>query len=1380
MPNIFEDDTDTNNNEVDIYSLLEEEEDDTPTQEIVEDTNNNEVDVFSLMEEAPVQEEAPIPSLEELNQLPSSGYAERLEDGGVVITTEEGEEFIPAGTLTPEDEERISKIESEQREFFVPKEEEVDEFVDINSLLEPEEQVSPEALGLDIVKPSIATQAEIDVGEREVLEEVFTQQLQEQGLEEESEEGIALRKELFPAEFDPTIEKIRRVGQEAGLNIGTSFATLPTDIAALGERGIAEVVGFFGADTAAENLRESADVLDRVSIDIENSIVGTIDPTNRLGARTSGEKNAADFLTLAGGLVTGGVAARKIIATEAPKLLKYSTSVLGMGVGETAVSGGSTQNVPIFTGKDATFKLIAPDVQFSRTVNKRLVPMFEGMGLGGMLDATFQIGKMGFKAFRAKYGSEVTQEVTERVYKDEALSQGATEAQADQIGKQKSQQIENAATKGEDINPTLGRLGKAHNAVFDRLTVFRNIERQKKGVKGNEDALFDLTPDTNGIMHEIQRSQKMAEVILTQGMPIPTTTGGWALKANRKGAVQVVEAIKEAGGNFEDAAKYMQAKRFKSDYINKANAEKELKTIDARIKEATGEVKAALQAEKVSLKAKVIELPIDEKQADAIINEFKDENWVKIAEKEFNSFFAGLREVLQANGNLSKEEVQRLGAAREFYFPAYRDADSPITKVDIHRRGAAAKGVGRVKGGREIPLLPAHESFIIHTQRVANAASKNSVTGRMMKVMNSLNDAEWNKMFDTTKEEFKLQQTGILSDKAKTIVKARNIELENKLGADVLIDGTNVEYVPSSRLLTGLIKGKRFALRVKDESLDQTLKSFEFTEDGAIAKFLTTVKNVQRGAITLSPNFVMRNAIFDSMMTPFTSRTGLLPIIGSAQGGLRIRRNPKLWATYLRESGGGVSIANFGSASSDRAIQAIGRAIKGETDTLSTDMISNMKLGMKQLEKVANTAENLGRFEEYARSIEKGVSQEQAVSRAGELTINFYRRGAATYVNNANKMIPFFNAMLQVAEKTGRIVYKDPKKTFATATGLITIPSLVAYSMNVNHPEYFNIPEHVRRSSMVMFYGAGAEDYVKLPVERTLGSLFHGAVTAGLDDIYQKTGNAQLAQQTAAGLAQILARPQFLPPIAMTAVNVISNEDYRGINIVPRHLQDDAPEEQYNAYTRPTYRLLGNMTGYSPIKMDYVASQFGQDFEDAMMSVLDIASRKALGLSEPIAKDISKAPLIGQFHGKEASFESTNAVYGMARNLEETDIFMNYKNFEDNLESPDPFRRDRALAFKKDNPDLFEFLPQLESALGNMGSFSAEVRRIAVDRKLDSEEKRELIVEAKAKRDKVAQEFIDRILKKDNFRPFYSFKKDGFGRTLGELLLGEPPTDEEK
>nr|DAI17913.1 MAG TPA: Large polyvalent protein associated domain 38 [Caudoviricetes sp.] len=426
--------------------------------------------------------------------------------------------------------------------------------------------------------------------------------------------------------------------------------------------------------------------------------------------------------------------------------------------------------------------------------------------------------------------------------------------------------------------------------------------------------------------------------------------------------------------------------------------------------------------------------------------------------------------------------------------------------------------------------------------------------------------------------------------------------------------------------------GKEVSYHVHDKTLFAALEAMKPETIGPVARFIAKMNRKFTSFVTtLNPAFNIASNPARDFQTAMMTQDSM-----SEFGGLlaEVARNTK---PFLQEM--------FTGSGSDQtmreyfALGGWGEGVSGNTNAVfdsSKDSQTVQKL--KQAKRTAGEAwegfsggiEQYLRANEYVLSRKAGMSAEEALFRAANITTDFSRGGV--WSKKINRVVPFFNAGLQgltkeyryltgLDRKAGQSRVKTASKRLThfalTSIVLGSLEALAGTGFDPGDKEaeeaYSRLSTYQKNNSYCIYIGNGKFFTVRKP--RELGILT--SLTARL--VEEELYNNENALYDFGGYSMDQLLPKivdslYLVPGGMgstdggsqffgTAVNslgwigsplgAILNIDYRGNPIVPANLEGVEAWQQYNDKTSKLAKAAGKALGWSPMKIDYALKSLG-------------------------------------------------------------------------------------------------------------------------------------------------------------------------------------------
>lgn len=271
------------------------------------------------------------------------------------------------------------------------------------------------------------------------------------------------------------------------------------------------------------------------------------------------------------------------------------------------------------------------------------------------------------------------------------------------------------------------------------------------------------------------------------------------------------------------------------------------------------------------------------------------------------------------------------------------------------------------------------------------------------------------------------------------------------------------------------------------------------------------------------------------------------------------------------------------------------------------------------IERANESIEQVPRMMAFKYALKQGLTEEQALYDAANITVNFgqhgSRKGAITTLGG---IFPFFNAGLQGRYRMYQALKTDPATFLAkkTLTAIARVGILTALVKAFGaEDEYKKLSNYIKNNYYVI--PIGGSSFIRLPKDREggiLDSLMENAVSSlmyGTDGeqwydyatylIEQIGGPFTLesfigysleAVHDEGTLGDVLAgvgSDTVLSPI----FDIIRNEDYRGVKIETSSDKKKVKSERYDENTSAIGKLLGKTGLFSPKQWDHFFTSLG-------------------------------------------------------------------------------------------------------------------------------------------------------------------------------------------
>jgi hypothetical protein len=661
--------------------------------------------------------------------------------------------------------------------------------------------------------------------------------------------------------------------------------------------------------------------------------------------------------------------------------------------------------------------------------------------------------------------------------------------------------------------------------------------------------------------------------------------------------------------------------------------------------------------------------------------------------------------ILQQQGLISKNLAGKLRKYK-YYCPMYRDMSDGIMDMDemIGTIGAFNKGGGyanvsngikRIEGGGKRPIL-------------------DPITSLSQMAVSMISKCERN-------------------DVAKTFVKLG--QDFSGLGDIVVRDPTLKHADPTAFAFTVWQNGEQVVYRTTPEIYD-ALTNNDAQANRFTIKIASGIAQTLRTGATISPSFIVRNLLRDTMSATVNSKTGFyLPFVDNVRGAWKLHFDKEFSAEYHAS---GASMSTYLRADADSSRDLTKELLGHKYDSYPVVVKQVRQLisyAWHKYEKFGNLVEDSTRAGEFRRARNQGLSIDQAGQLAREITLDFSRHGKKGQI--ANKYIPFFNATIQGTDKFIRTFKDNPMRAILNAVIWIILPSLGLWAINHDDDWYKELDENTKYTNWAIPLPGGT--HLLIPKPQEVGILFGSGIEAVLN---QMTGTDPHGMKEWARQYFDAMTPGVFPAIVRPLIEWLTDYSlWSGRHLIPAGLKKAPSEMQFTSYTSELAKALGDTWiaknisigerhGISPAAIDnWISGWFGSAGRFVANMLNDPISyvRGNSRPSEP-AKYWYEMPVIGSFIRQNGqNSEYINRMYEIQ------------KDMNDDYERSDAGKQRKG---KKSSSNKPKELKQVDTAVSSVSKLNKEIKAIRNDPKKDPDQKRREIDQRRTKINDLAKKVV--------------------------------------
>lgn len=438
------------------------------------------------------------------------------------------------------------------------------------------------------------------------------------------------------------------------------------------------------------------------------------------------------------------------------------------------------------------------------------------------------------------------------------------------------------------------------------------------------------------------------------------------------------------------------------------------------------------------------------------------------------------------------------------------------------------------------------------------------------------------------------------------------------------VPGTTAD--PKNCVFTVLINGKKKAYKTTQD-LYGPIVGYNLPAANLAFGVARTAARMLRTGATMSPSFILRNVLRDTVFAGIASKNGFIPVVDTIRGAIALAKDPAMRAEF---EAAGVTEYNFYSSQKSR-IKSLD-AMAGETPASAWEI---MKAVFSRLEATSDFFESSTRMGEYMKARQKGLSMEEAARAAREVTLDFSRSGRIG--EQVNQVVPFFNACLQGGDKMVRLFREDFVGTSLKVLKYIVLPSLLIMAMNWDEDWYKDLDPDIKNN----YWCLGRN--IRIPKPQEAGVLFGSGIEALFQQAADKDKDA-VSNFLKAFSSNMM--PSVLPTLILPLIEWSANYSFfKGRPLVGNKYSRLPDELQYNDYTSELSKGIGSALKVSPMKIDNLVRGYTGTMGALLWSMAGEPFAKANNLP---AKHFSELPFVRDFNVTDANLSRPmNEFYGI-------------------------------------------------------------------------------------------------------------------------------------
>lgn len=553
------------------------------------------------------------------------------------------------------------------------------------------------------------------------------------------------------------------------------------------------------------------------------------------------------------------------------------------------------------------------------------------------------------------------------------------------------------------------------------------------------------------------------------------------------------------------------------------------------------------------------------------------------------------------SGLMTKEQYQLLVEKYPCYVPFMRNVES--------KRGFSKSGLGnqnapikRAKGSG-LEILSPIESIVIKIEQFMKAADRNAVMKEITETADEEGGFGW--LLEEVPPDMipKTLSSDVIKTKAKkTLIDSGFDEsaaddfshlIDTLIGESITdfqigtIQGENVVAVRKD--------GKRKLYQIHDKNLLAALVGLQPNQFDVITKAvgkitkvfkaLTTGSNAVWSLVSNMPRDFDSAYKYGSENNPIKYTVDYIKAVASQISG----KESEAFKLY-RTMGGGYN-NSFANA---KELQITTKELFKQNENLA-DKIKSLFNIVENVTKLADFVETAPRLAEFKRVYERTGDAKKAMLAAEEVTVNFNRSGKLSKA--LDQYLPYFNASLQANAKYAKTIAsafsKDGDRNFLVKS-IVTAMIKAGITFGIlglfgdeGEDEYEKLSAYKKNNFYNIYLGDGK--FLSIPKSQATGMF--DSLLERVFEISRKEDVewSQEIKDFANYMWLTFGTPMFEDIIVVgTALELASNEDFTGAPIVSSHYEDLVAQKQYNEKTSYIAKFIGQLLGWSPMKIDHV------------------------------------------------------------------------------------------------------------------------------------------------------------------------------------------------
>jgi hypothetical protein len=677
------------------------------------------------------------------------------------------------------------------------------------------------------------------------------------------------------------------------------------------------------------------------------------------------------------------------------------------------------------------------------------------------------------------------------------------------------------------------------------------------------------------------------------------------------------------------------------------------------------------------------------------------------------------------DGGLLSEGVADKFREWESYVPFYREGEvtGPRRKGEIFKR---------LQGGTD-NLRDPIANLIDNTATVIYATNRNAVLTKARALARSIpGGGRWIEDVPMPERAVRLETKKIIETFAEQGVTI-NPEMAEQLAGLQTFFVQDRSGDDRERIIVLKVKGEPKAVQINDGMLWKALEAFEPVDLGLVGSILAVPADLLRAGVTLSPEFMARNFMRDTLSGFMQSQAGMIPVKDTVAGFKEVATRSdaaKLWRAF------GGAHADLWKGDSEQTRKILHQmATRGNFDPRTILTPAGI---LNVLQRLGSISEAGTRVAEFKKTSGLGTSETEMRRRARlfdadelidaaynsrEVSVDFGMRGHSKAIRLLTRITPFLNPAMQGWYKSARTGADHFLRTAIRGSMLAAFS--VALFLNNRDEDWYDELEQWEKN-VYWHFDIGLRDDgkvvpLRVPKPFEWGALF-GSIPEGLAKVATDGNGKEFGKRMQSIFGDAFGL-RTIPTAALVPMELWGNKNtFTGRQIVPESKEGLDPEHQYGPQTSLAAREAGEALGASPAKIDHAIRGFFGTLGTHVLAATDIALRQQGKYPAPATTTWMRWPVVKAFvhdpHNPNSRF-----VTEFYEKLQEA------RRAEATLKQLEP---DEAADYADRNRDKLESLPAANRTARQLAAVRKQVDQVLRDRGIQPDEKRRLVNERNA------------------------------------------------